>query len=448
MNLDFNLTQQQKLIMSQSMQLSVKLLQLSNFELVEYINKEVQENPVIEVEYKQGSEDKINYKEFSEYFKKERNFSETFVKTDDEVSPFNFICEKKSLKDYLDEQVSELNENDYIKSICNYIIECINSKGYFDENIENLVVELKISEEHALRALDVVQALEPVGVGARNLQECLKIQAMKKGILDDIMENIIDVYLDEIASNKYIKIANDLNISCKEAQKYGDIIKSFEPKPSRGFYTGDETKYISPDAYIEKIGNELYIIMNDESIPKLSISNTYRSILKESSDEDAQKYVKQKIDSAVFLMKSIEMRRSTVYKVLEQIIIIQRSYLLKEENYLKPMLLKDISERLEMHESTISRAIKEKYVYTDRGIMKIRNLFTNAISNVNNEDISVKKIKDDIKNIVDKENKSKPISDQHICDILNENGSSISRRTVAKYREEIGIKASSKRKRF
>ena len=422
MNLDFNLTQQQKLIMSQSMQLSVKLLQLSNFELVEYINKEVQENPVIEVEYKQGSEDKINYKEFSEYFKKERNFSETFVKTDDEVSPFNFICEKKSLKDYLDEQVSELNENDYIKSICNYIIECINSKGYFDENIENLVVELKISEEHALRALDVVQALEPVGVGARNLQECLKIQAMKKGILDDIMENIIDVYLDEIASNKYIKIANDLNISCKEAQKYGDIIKSFEPKPSRGFYTGDETKYISPDAYIEKIGNELYIIMNDESIPKLSISNTYRSILKESSDEDAQKYVKQKIDSAVFLMKSIEMRRSTVYKVLEQIIIIQRSYLLKEENYLKPMLLKDISERLEMHESTISRAIKEKYVYTDRGIMKIRNLFTNAISNVNNEDISVKKIKDDIKNIIDKENKSKPISDQHICDILNENG--------------------------
>ncbi len=448
MDLNLNLTQQQKLVMSQSMQLSVKLLQLSNIELLEYINKEIQENPVIDVEYKESIPDNMDYKDFSDYFKQSTTNYEAVVRNEDEVSPFNFISEKKSLKDFLKTQIGESNESSEVKALCEYLIESIDSRGYFDENIEEVAKELKIDSEKAIDALYKVQNLEPPGIGARNLCECLKIQAMKKGILDEAMEKIIDEYLDDLANNKYSKMAAELNITIEMAQAYGDVLKSFEPKPSRGFYTGDETKFIAPDAYIERIGNELFIIMNDDAVPRLSVNNMYRSILDETADIDAQKYVKEKINSALFLMKSIEMRRSTIYKVLEQIVEIQRKYFLMEENYLKPMLLKDIAEKLQMHESTISRAIKEKYVYTDRGILKIKDLFNNSISNDSNEDISTKVIKDEIKRIVDNEDKKKPVSDQVICQILIEAGHNISRRTVAKYREEIGIKASSKRKRF
>lgn len=287
-----------------------------------------------------------------------------------------------------------------------------------------------------------------MGVGARSLKECLKIQAEKRGILDKNLQDIIEKYLEDIAENRYNKIAKDLNITIQEAQAYGDRVKAFEPKPSRGFYTGDETEYVIPDAYIKQIEDELYIIMNDNFIPKLSINNLYKNILNDSQDDDAKKYVKEKINGATFLIKSIDMRRNTIYKVIEQIVNIQRDYFLNKDSYLKPMTLKDISERINMHESTISRAIKEKYINTDRGIIKIKDLFTTSVSNNNEEDLSTVKIKSYIKDIIDKEDKSKPISDQDICNILKNEGMGISRRTVAKYRDELGIKSSSKRKRF
>ncbi|MFT8315067.1 MAG: RNA polymerase factor sigma-54 [Clostridium sp.] len=453
MNLDFNLnlTQQQKLVMTQQMQLSVKLLQMSNYELLDYVNKEVQENPVVDIEPSdvvQEKSDEIDYNKLSQYLESDNYNSGEISRDNEEVSPFNFISEQKSLKDFLKDQIIDLLENDYIKSICFYIIECINSSGYLTENIDELSEILKADKKYVYESLDIVQSLEPVGVGARNLKECLKIQAEKRGILDKNLQDIIDEYLEDIAENRYNKIAKDLNITIQEAQAYGDRVKAFEPKPSRGFYTGDETEYIIPDAYIKQIEDKLYIIMNDNFIPKLSINNLYKNILNDSQDEDAKKYVKEKINGATFLIKSIDMRRNTIYKVIEQIVNIQRDYFLNKDSYLKPMTLKDISERINMHESTISRAIKEKYINTDRGIIKIKDLFTTSVSNNKEEDLSTVKIKNYIKDIIDKEDKSKPISDQDICNILKSESMGISRRTVAKYRDELGIKSSSKRKRF
>lgn len=453
MNLDFNLnlTQQQKLVMTQQMQLSVKLLQMSNYELLDYVNKEIEENPVVDAEVSeilQEGNNEIDYNKLSKYLEDDNYNSKEISRDNEEISPFNFISEQKSLKNFLQEQIIDLLENDYKRSICFYIIESINSLGYLEESVEDLSKSLKVDSKYICEALRIIQSLEPTGIGARNLKECLIIQARKKGVLDNKLKEIIDKYLEDIADNRYNKIAKDMNITIHEAQIYGDIIKSFEPKPSRGFYTGDETEYIIPDAYIKKIKEDLYILMNDNFIPKLSINNLYKNILNNSQDEDAKKYVKEKINGATFLMKSIDMRRNTIYKVIEQIVQIQKNYFLDKNTYLKPMTLKDISERINMHESTISRAIKEKYINTDRGIIKIKDLFTTSISNDENEDVSTIKIKEYIKDIIDKEDKSKPISDQQISDILKNKNMKISRRTIAKYRDEMGIKSSNKRKRF
>lgn len=459
MNLDFNLklSQEQKLVMTQQMQLSIKLLQMSSFELKEFIDKEFVENPMLEGNFdlindENKEKDKIDYKELIKYLEFDNYGSsqyKDYSETDEEVSPFNFISEEKSLNTYLQEQVIGLDEDEYIKSIVSYMIENLDHKGYLDISIEEICREINISKEECLEALEVLQELEPNGIGARNLSECLIIQLRNTGILDEKLEIMILENLNEIAENKYAVIAKGLNITPKEAQDYGDIIKALEPKPSRGFYTGEDVKFIIPDAQIRNIDGEYFVIMNENVIPRLSISKVYKQILESKKDDKVEEYVKEKMNNALFLIKSIEQRKSTLQNVLEKIVEKQREYFDKGEKYLKPMTLREISEELEIHESTVSRAIKEKYVLTANGTLKIKELFTNGLSvSYGNEDIAVGNIKKRIKELIDSEEKKKPLSDQNVCNILQEENVNISRRTVAKYREELGIQSSSKRKRL
>ncbi|WP_333860306.1 RNA polymerase factor sigma-54 [Clostridium sp.] len=453
MDFVLNLTQEQKLAMTQEMQLSIKLLQMSSFELQEYVEKELQENPVLDIEESSVDKlekDKLEYKEliknldFDNYshHSYDKNFRE-------QISPFNFISEEKSLKEYLREQIRELNENQYVKTICSYIIENIDDRGYLILENEEIEKELKISRELAAYCIDVIHSLEPYGIGARNLQECLKIQIKKKGINDEKLFIIIDKYLELIAENSYNIIAKELNMDVKEAQEYGDLIKSLSPKPSRGFYTGESIGYIAPDAYIRKIDNKYFIIMNDDLTPRLTINAIYKDILNHDTDKDAVSYVKEKLNSALFLMKSIQHRKSTIYRVLEKILEIQKDYFDYGESYLKPMTLKEIANSMDMHESTVSRAIRDKYIYINRGIVKIKDLFTTGMpASFSEENVSSLIIKNNIKKMIDDEDKKKPLSDQKICDLINQEGMNISRRTVAKYREEMGIKSSKGRKRF
>ena len=455
MNFGLSLTQEQKLIMTQQMQLSIKLLQMSTYELQQYVEKEVQENPVLDSQniHKEdkGIED-INYKKLIKHLEDNGNEYGSYgnYNKEEETSPFNFISNEKSLKEYLQEQIIELNENKYIKSICIYIIENIDDKGYLSVNDEEISEELKVPLDSIKEAIDIVQSLEPDGIGARNLKECLKIQLKKKSINNSKICEIIDNYLPLVAENRYNVISKKLGISIKKAQEYGDVIKTLQPKPSRGFYTGDEVKYIVPDAYIKKIDNEYYIIMNEELLPKLTVNNLYKEIVLNDTDENAVEFVKEKLNSAIFLIKSIENRKSTIYRVLEKILEIQRDYFDFGIEFLKPMTLREIADSLGMHESTISRAIRDKYINTNRGTILIKDLFTTGITanNSTGEDISVEFIKKEIKELIDKEDKKKPISDQIICNILNNKGIQISRRTVAKYREELGIQSSKCRKRF
>ncbi|MGG7144812.1 RNA polymerase factor sigma-54 [Clostridium nigeriense] len=459
MKLDFNLnlTQEQRLIMTQEMQLSIKLLQMSTYDLRDYIENEFLENPILEgnfdfVQDDKKYDDKIDYKEMIKYLEFDNYGSQSYgeYNKEDDVSPFNFISEKESLTEYLKEQLIESEEDEYKKAIVYYMIENIDSRGYLDMSLEDICNELNISTELGQDALEILQDLDPDGIGARDLKECLKIQLIKKGSLDDNLEIIINEYLDLIADNKFNVIAKNLKITPKEAQDLGDIIRNLEPKPSRGFYTGDEVKFIIPDAAIRKIDGQYFVVMNDGVIPKLSISNIYKEVLNNKEDKNTENYVKEKLNSAMFLIKSIEQRKSTLLRILEKIVEKQEKYFDKGQKYLRPMTLKEMAEMLGIHESTVSRAIKDKYILTSFGTVKIKDLFTTGLS-VNKsqgEEVAVVNIKNNIKDIIDKEDKQKPMSDQAICDYLNEKNLNISRRTVAKYREELGIKSSSKRKRI
>jgi len=454
MNLEYNLnlTQEQKLIMTQEMQLSVKILQMTAFELQEYIDKELEENPVLEDQgemFNTELKDKLDFTEIAKQFEYNRPEPKEYSHDNDEVSPFNFISESKSLKEYLFEQVSELDEPDISKSICNYIVENLDSKGYLEVSSDTIAGELRIEKEMADHALKLVQSLDPAGIAARDLKECLKIQADRKGLKDENLFRIIDEYLELLAENKFNIIARELKIDVLKAQEYGDIIRSLQPKPSSGFYTGEQVKYVIPDAYIKKIDKEYYIIMNDELGPKLTISGIYQKILKSGSDKETIEYIKGKLNNAVFLIKSIEHRKTTIYKVLEKIIEIQKEFFDFGKEHLKPMTLREIADSLEVHESTVSRAIRDKYVLTDRGTIKIKDMFTTGISSSKGgEDVSTNIIKNEISKLIGGEDKKAPLSDQYIADILVKGGMNISRRTVAKYREEMGIKSSKGRKRF
>lgn len=459
MGFDLKLSQEQKLVMTMEMQQSIKLLQMSSYELLQHIEKELQENVALEVdnqadnlgEEKFANNELAEYRNLVKYLEFDSYNSRTYYQEDDreQLSPLNFISNKPTLKDYLRDQVMYCKLSKAKQYICNYIIDNIDGRGYLDETIvENIAEELNISLDLARCCVEIIQSLEPSGIGARTLSECLVLQLRRKGIQDGILEEIINKYLVEISKAKYQLIGKKLNIQPRKVQEYEDVIKQLEPKPSRGFFTGDEIGYIIPDVYIKKVDDDYIVLMNESIHPKLMINNTYKSVIQHSEDKNTVDYVKDKINSAMFLIKSIENRKNTLFRVMEEVIKVQKEYFHKGDAYLKPMTIKSIAQNLNMHESTVSRAIRDKYVALSNGeIRRIKSLFASYV-NVSNEDISTDNVKNMIGKIIEEENKEKPFSDSAICDQLSKQGIDISRRTVAKYREELGIKSSSQRKRL
>lgn len=451
MDLKLNISQKQKLILTQIMQQSINVLQMSAYDLREYIEKEFEENPILEADFNLiESKDNIDNTQLSKYLNDRYDENYNYQhNNEDEVSVFNFISDKKSLKDYLYEQLGEIKSDIKIKKVVSYMIESLDSRGYLENTLEEICSDLGIDEEKVQNALEILQSLEPCGIGARDLKECLLIQLKSKGILDEIIKEIVLKYLEYIADCKYNYIAKELKITPKEVQAYGDIIKSLEPKPSRGYYTGEEVKFIIPDAYIVKIGDKYNVIMNKDIIPNITINNLYKQEILNGKNKKEVEYVKEKVNDAMGLINDIEQRNNTILKLLECIVKKQKAYFENGQEYLKPMTLRDLADEMALHESTVSRAIKDKYILTSRGTVKIKDLFCNGIvsSGINGEGVSTNTIKNKIKQLIQLENKNKPLSDQAICDLLKKEHIDISRRTVAKYREELGIKSSSKRKR-
>ena len=454
LNTNQKLTQVQKQILTTQMRHSLQILEMPIVDLQMGISKKIEENPLLEAHYeadqpKQDELDKLI--KDGERNEKEHSFSDTIqYNSDKDVDPLNFVIIHKTLKDFLKEQLVDLKEPNKIKEICIYIIESLDHRGYLNYTMENMAKDLHMDLVDVEYALKCVQQLEPDGIAARSLIECLEIQIRRKGIEDETLRELIRGHLPLIAENKLKNITILLKISMEELQEYISIIKDLEPKPSRGFYTGDEDVYIIPEAYIEIIDEEVVLFLNDKLLPSLAINQYYENIAKEKMDKEVNQYVKEKLHDAKDFIKAIEQRSDTLAKVLEYIVEKQKEYFYKGSQYLKPMTIGEIAEILHLNESTISRTVKDKYILTPHGIVKIRDLFTSAIKSSGAKDdvISSNTVKFQIKELIDLEDKYIPLSDEAIATALKEKGVKIARRTVAKYREELEIPSSSKRKQY
>ena len=450
LNYELTLEQSQKLIMTPELRQAIQLLQYNSLELQEYILREIEENPLLEYEdtIEEPQEisdfDQIDWKEYIENYD-DISYKQEINKDENTFTFENFFTSSQTLKEYLLEQLSMVSVGQREYKIAEYIIQNIDSNGYLTESTQEIAQAMGVSESEVEIMLGIVQTFEPTGVGARNLKECLLLQL--KDRKDLILINIVENYLEDIALNKLSKIASELNIDVEEVQRYADEIKSLEPKPGRSFAgSSEEIKYIIPDAKLEKVDGEYVVLINEVTIPKLNINNFYRELIK-NSDETTSQFLQEKLNSAVWIIKSIEQRKQTLTKVIESIVKFQIDFFEKGEGYLKPLTLKDVAEDIKMHESTVSRATNGKYIQTSKGIYELKYFFSQAIK-ANEGLISSDTVKNTIREIIDSEDPKKPMSDQEISDKLEKMGISLSRRTVAKYREELKIPSSKLRKRF
>jgi RNA polymerase sigma-54 factor len=332
-----------------------------------------------------------------------------------------------------------------------FLVGCIDERGYLCVSLEEAQETLKVGPEIVEKVLKAIQTFEPYGVGARDLKECLLIQLRLLNKDMPLAETIINDHLDDLAQGHIKQIAARLGIGIHETQDVCNIIRTLDPKPGRQYGSADEVRYLLPDIIVEKINGEYVVSVNDGQSPHLFLNKFYQDILKapESYSKDAKKYLEEKLSSALWLIKSIEHRRLTLYHVVSRIVEIQRDFLDYGINYLKPLTLKQVAEKVQVHESTISRAIANKSVQTPQGVFELKYFFSSGVRTMDEEGlVSARSIKSILRELIEGEESANPLSDQQICDTLAGKGINCSRRTVAKYRTELGIPRASARRRY
>ncbi len=482
-----NLKLSQQLIMTPQLQQAIKLLQLSRMELVETINQEIEENPLLEeVSPDEGNDEEVHAEieedirpveredvkaiERAEELNVEGDSREEFDWTNyledygpvgvtyggpdaEEHSWDNVLTESQSLTKYLMWQMKLSSFTEDEIRVCTQIVGNLDQNGYLCASVPEICQLENVSEEFVEAVLKKVQEFDPPGIAARNLQECLLIQARMLGVKNKIIEVIIKDYLKDLELKNYVHIAHKLKVPLRDVEIAVLLISRMNPKPG-SMYSEDKIQPIIPDVYIVKAGDEYKIILNDDGLPRLRISNFYREIMAGLTDhghgeeESGKKYIKDKVQSATWLIKSIQQRQNTIYKVAESIVKFQRDFFDRGIDFLKPLVLRDIASDIEMHESTISRVVSNKYVHSLQGIFEMKYFFGSSIKRTAEGTIASKSVKEEIKQIISGEKPKKPYSDCEIVDLLKVKGINIARRTVAKYREMMGILPSSKRKKY
>ncbi len=465
----------QKLILTPQLQQAIKLLQLPYLELSQFLNQELIENPLLEesdeipveestseekesLEIEEAHEDteapleKLMKLSVDEYFE-ERGFDGRDLGyfnpgTESPPSFEQFITKKSNLYDHLLWQLRLSNSPESIRKIGEIIIGNLDENGYLRTSIEEIEEETKTQRETVEDALSLIQSFDPIGVGARNIIECLLLQLNALNLQGTLAEKIIMNNMDELGKKKYAQIAQRYNLPIKDIMAAVKVIDGLEPKPGRNFFNTD-TNYIVPDVYLIKTADGYQIVLNDEGLPRLRINGFYRKLIHQNnavSKEDKQ-FLVEKLRSAVGLIKSLEQRDKTIYRVTDSLLDLQREFFDKGVEYLKPLTLREVASGLNLHESTISRVTSNKYISCTHGIFSFRFLFSSALHSSMGS-VSSKSVKNILKNIVVEEDSRKPLSDQHLAQILKGKGIIIARRTVAKYREELGIPSQTHRRKF
>ncbi|MDP4084042.1 MAG: RNA polymerase factor sigma-54 [Bacillota bacterium] len=431
MNLKAGLWQQQtlKLAMTQELTQAIALLQYSAQELTEFLENKALENPLFTVENKAIRVPKKPDKDKTYWI--EQIADKTF-----------------SLEDYL---LAQLNLKKYTKQqlkIIRHLIQCLDENGYFRGNTQEMADNHRVSVDLIEEGLQIIQKMEPVGIGARGLQECLLLQLQRMEPENKLAQTILAEYFLPFAEKKWKMISNELQVTMKEIQDVFDQLQHLNPKPCANFSDGP-TSYVAPDAVIEW-GSEGFIVrLNDYLLPKIGLNEHYYHQFSNNDDAQVSRFLHEKYQDFQFVLKSIEQRKETLMKVIYKIVEKQTDFFRKGPEYLKPMTMKEISSELSVHESTISRAVREKFVQTPLGTFPLKFFFTSNIQTVSEESTSSSQVKSVLSLLIEKENKIKPYSDQEIVDYLKNNeGILVSRRTIAKYRDQLGLPSSSKRKRF
>jgi RNA polymerase sigma-54 factor len=361
------------------------------------------------------------------------------------------LTEGEDLVDHLAWQIrmSDLVEDE--QHFAALVLGNLNDAGYLrldgvppDEVVPKLAQEAGLHPEDAEEVLKILQKMDPIGVCSRSLSECLLVQAEQLGI-DKLTLDVIAHHLDDLERRNFQNIAKSLGVPVEEVYDVAQVIAELEPRPGRNF-ASEEPRYIVPDVHVKKVGDRYFVVANDDGMPKLKISGFYRSAM--AGDPKAKEYIQNKLRSAQWLIRSIDQRRKTIVKVTECIVEKQKDFFDKGIEHLKPMILRDVAEAVEMHESTISRVTSNKYVATPRGVYELKFFFNSAIKRANAEDIASESVKQAIKKLISDEPPKKPYSDQKLVELLAQKDIKIARRTVAKYREMLGILSSSKRKKY
>lgn len=460
----------QSLVMTPQLQQAIKLLQLNRLELAEVLRQELAENPMLEesgesaeeeiqeaaapaemekMQEVQGKDQGADELDWSEYLSNYSSGSPTsYVNNSDETPGYeNFLTKGTSLHDHLSWQLSLSMFSDREQQVAQLLLGDIDDNGYLRTTTEEFAEKNGVAADLVEHVLGKIQLFDPPGVGARDLRECLMIQARDIVEDGDLIRKIIAEHLGNLEKRNYKAMQKDLGLSQEEIVKAVKIISEMDPKPGRR-YSGSDPHYISPDIYIYKIGGEYVIVLNEDGLPKLRVSNYYKNTLNVSSNGEAKDYIQEKLRSAVWLIRSIHQRQRTIYKVTESIIKFQRDFLDYGVAHLKPMILKDIADDIGMHESTVSRVTANKFVHTPQGLFELKYFFNSSIRRFDGDDVASESVKNKIKQIIVHENQSRPHSDQHIVELLKEHNIDIARRTVAKYREMLGILPSSRRKKL
>ncbi len=459
-------------IMTPQLQQAIKLLQLSRMELMDLIRQEEEENPILdEVAEPVGEAEPLepSYESLSPATpeKQREEDGETDlppldwrremygrgskdVGEDDDRPTFeNFLTKKATLSDHL---LWQLRLNDFTETEClagTLVIGNLNEDGLLQAGLDEIAAKSGLTLEEAETVLRKIQAFDPPGVAARDLRECLLIQARQFYPEEVVLPKIIEDHLPQLAKRNYQAIGKDLGVPLEEVGRVARLIGELDPKPGR-YYNDETIPYITPDVYVYKIGDEYVVVLNEDGLPKLRINPYYRDILRErpQSAGGAKEYINDKIRSALWLIKSIHQRQRTVYRVTKSIVKFQREFLDKGVAFLKPMVLKDVALDVEMHESTISRVTSNKYVHTPQGIFELKYFFNSSINTSRGENVASESVKEKIRQILAKEDPQKPYSDQELVEILKKQEILIARRTVTKYREMLGVLPSTRRKQI
>ncbi|HBV99091.1 MAG: DNA-directed RNA polymerase subunit sigma-24 [Peptococcaceae bacterium BICA1-7] len=467
MGYGLHMEQTQKLIMTPELRQAITVLQLSSLELSMYIEQQLQENPLLELKDDSQDNDGTNGDQVEEVNEPETpgefdiDWQEYFHDSSDlgipkaekvadqlEYSYENFVRQVPTLSEHLMLQLSLSRCGPREKLIGEYLIGNIDSHGYLQVTVEDASVSLGVAMEEVERVLSIIQTFDPMGVGARSLEECLLIQADQMGLNNSLVRQVIKDHLVDLAKGKIGKMAQVLGVTVQEVQRVADIIKTLDPKPGRNFGSPNDTRYITPDVVLEKVGSDYIILINDNSVPRITINSAYRAVLNKNADTKTRRFVESKLNAAAWLLRSIEQRRLTLYKVANCLVELQRDFLDRGVKYLKPLNLKKVADIVGLHESTVSRATSNKYIQTPQGVLEMKYFFSSGLSSTAGSSVSAESIKKMLQEIVAAEDVKDPYNDQKIAEILKRRDINISRRTVAKYRDELGIAPIRKRRRY